>query len=139
MTGTYNVGVSLILEEDTTPGTYNTNDIKLTLRKSTLKWAVTTASLDIVTASADWTYIEGMAAPESRTVTGLKGNGNDKIYFGNEEYTNNKKYYQSVTDKIEPGVYTNEVGPYKILRGAVDVTNCYQVSVQLGTIRITED
>lgn len=137
MAGTYNVGVDLILEEDTTPGTYNANDIKLTLRKSSLKWNVTTALLDIVTASADWTYMEGVAAPESRTVTGLKGT--DKIYFGSEEYSLNKKNYQSVTDKIEPGVYTNEVGPYRIVRGSVDVTNCYQVTVQLGTIRITED
>ena len=112
------------------------SDVYLGIGSTSVVYNITKRNLSIKTDSSTITYNEKKPKPasEKRTVTGLASG--DKIYFGNQEYSSGQKYYDSVSDKTTPGTYVNEVGPYTIKRGAIDVTNCYNITITEGTIRI---
>lgn len=103
-----------------------------------LTYTVKQRDLQITTAEVpDWPYDGKTPAPEKRSISRGKLQGVDKLYFGDEAWDKNKRYYESVQDKIEKGEYKNELGPYKILRGSVDVTSCYKISTVIGKIVIS--
>ena len=110
-------------------------NVTITINSQQMKYVINKTDLEITTNTIRMNY-SGKAAPENRKITSGTLKGSDKLYFGNEEFKQNTKYYVSVTDKIERGTYTNEIGPYKILRGSVDVTNCYNIKIKQGTVTI---
>lgn len=112
------------------------NDAVVHLQRSTVSFEVNRRPLTIETVSYTGKYNpkRPVAAPEQRTVTGLASD--DTIYFGNEAYSKDKRYYESVEDKITSGTYVNEVGSYEIRHGNVIVTSDYNINIIEGTITI---
>ena len=130
--GRYEIDANISLTYQGLP--YNPDNINLNIKSDQFSCYIVEKHLSIVTSDIYHQYDPNRPAPESRTVEGLAGN--DCIYFGNMLYEPDCRYYDSVTDKFEVGIYNNEVGPYVIKRGNVDITNCYNIEISIGRVEI---